>query len=88
MGVPRTFPAATLALNLAMKAEREGGQALGIATPLAPTPEPVLMLKIGTREGSIAVLAARESTVVGIAETARERRDMMVVVAGRKCIFE
>lgn len=84
--MPRTLPAATLALSLAIKAERDGGQFLGMATPLAPTPEPVAMLKMGTREGLIWTVAARVSCVVGKAEVVRKRREMRVVVV-RNCIL-
>lgn len=86
MGVPKTFPAATLALSLVMKSARDGGQVLGIATPLAPTPVPVLMLKTGTRVGSICV-TARASLFVGKAEAWRKRREKRVVVV-RNCILD
>lgn len=52
IGVPRTLPAAMLVLSLERNSERDGGQVVGMATPLAPMPVPDLMLKTGTREGS------------------------------------
>jgi hypothetical protein len=83
-----TLPASTLVVNLAMKAEREGGHCLGMALPLA-TPDPVLMLKIGTKEGSIVTVALRSPVEVGKAETSRKRSEIVTTVAKLKiCIVE
>lgn len=86
--VPRTFPAATFSLSLAIKSARAGGQFFGIATLFAPIPEPALMLKFGTRDGSIVTARASmsRSIAVGRAEAPRARRKKAVVV--KNCILK
>jgi hypothetical protein len=94
IGVPRTLPAATLVCSLAMKAARDGGQTAGMATPFSPLPEPVAMLKTGTRVGLMAALAAaarvsmRESSrsVMGRAEVLMAKREMAARVL-RNCML-
>lgn len=100
IGVPRTLPAATLALSLAMKSARAGGHVFGIATPFAPMPVPALMLNTGTSVGSMSVVApaAGPALAVGLAiaaevlveclgraEALNMRRERRVVVV-RSCI--
>lgn len=85
--VPRTFPAATLSLSFLMKSARAGGQFFGIGTLFAPTPEPALMLKFGTREGLIAAarVSMSRSIAVGRADAPRARKKMAVV---KNCILK
>jgi len=93
IGMSRTLPAATLAVSLAMNSSREGGQLVGIATPLAPLPEPATMLKWGMSVGSMAAAAAaalaptsEASRTVGRAEAPKARRENAAAVV-KNCIL-
>ena len=84
-----------------MKSARDGGQTAGIATPLKPFKDPVLMLKTGTSVGETApaavvvLLFAAEGEartaipfvdwIVGSADALSARRESVVRVL-RKCM--
>lgn len=57
---------------------------MGIATPFAPMPVPALMLKTGTRDGSISAAAEGAPSPVGRGEA---EGAMLVVVGRTPCLL-
>lgn len=66
-----------------MNAERDGGHCTGIALPFAATPEPVLMLNMGTRVGSIVAVACCVPVAVAVLCDRVAMEVFVPVAAGR-----